>query len=52
MNEKRGIQRRRTLKSGTIRIDDKFTIDCLVRDLSKAGASRKPDWHPLGWQRK
>jgi len=38
MNEKRGIQRRRTLKAGTICIDDKSTIDCLVRDLSNAGA--------------
>ena len=39
MNEKRGTQRRRTLKTGTICIDDKSTIDCLVRDLSNAEAS-------------
>jgi hypothetical protein len=39
MKEKRGIQRRRTLKVGRICIDDKSTIDCPVRDLSNAGVS-------------
>src|SRR3974390_1333551 len=48
-NEKRGTQRRRTLKAGTICIDDKSTIDYLLRDLSNAGASleiEKRDWRP------
>jgi hypothetical protein len=38
MNEKREIQRRRALKTGTICIDNKSTIDCVVRDLSNTGA--------------
>jgi len=47
MNEKRGIQRRRALKAGTIRIDDKSTIDCVVRDLSNEGASLEIE-NPIG----
>ena len=47
MNEKREIQRRRALKAGTIRIDDKSTIDCVVRDLSNEGASLEIE-NPIG----
>jgi hypothetical protein len=47
MNEKRGIKRRRRLKAGVIRIDDKSTIDCVVRDLSNAGASLEIE-SPIG----
>jgi len=47
MNERREIQRRRTLKAGTIRIDDKSTIDCVVRDLSNKGASLEIE-SPIG----
>ena len=47
MNEKREIQRRRTLKAGTIRVDAKYTIDCLVRDLSNTGASLEIE-SPIG----
>jgi len=47
MNEKRETQRRRKLKSGVICIDDKSTIDCVVRNLSKKGASLEIE-SPIG----
>ena len=47
MNEKRGMQRHRTLKAGTICIDDKSTIDCVVRDLSNTGTSLEIE-SPIG----
>jgi len=46
MNEKRGIKRRRR-KAGVICIDDKSTIDCVVRDLSNARASLEIE-SPIG----
>ena len=47
MNEKRGIKRRRRLKAGAICIDDKCTIDCVVRNLSNKGASLEIE-SPIG----
>jgi hypothetical protein len=47
MNEKREIQRRQRLNAGVICIDDKSTIDCVVRDLSNAGAALEIE-SPIG----
>ena len=38
MEEKRKVQRHRTLKAGHIAINRAGTIDCRVRNLSEAGA--------------
>jgi hypothetical protein len=38
MNERRKIQRHRTLKGGSIRFSRAGGIDCRVRNLSPAGA--------------
>jgi PilZ domain len=38
MDEKRKIQRGRTLKAGTISLHLGGTIDCIIRNLSSTGA--------------
>ena len=38
MDEKRKVQRHRTLKAGSIAFNRAGTIDCRVRNLSPAGA--------------
>ena len=42
MDENRGAQRHRTLKKGTIALNDhRSTIECLIRNLSESGAQLK-----------
>jgi hypothetical protein len=38
MDERRKVQRRRTLKAGTITVNLDGALDCRVRNLSPAGA--------------
>jgi hypothetical protein len=38
MEEQRKTQRHRTLKTGTISFDRAAAIDCIIRNVSKAGA--------------
>jgi hypothetical protein len=38
MDERRKVQRRRTLKAGTINFNRAAGVDCRVRNLSPAGA--------------
>ena len=47
MSERRIASRQRTLKAGTIILNEGFsTIDCLVRNLSESGARLEVE-HPL-----
>ena len=47
MSERRTANRQRTLKAGTIILNEGFsTIDCLVRNLSESGARLEVD-NPL-----
>ncbi len=36
--ENRGLHRQRTLKAARVVLEDRSTIDCTVRDISKSGA--------------
>ncbi|MDO8876793.1 MAG: PilZ domain-containing protein [Pseudolabrys sp.] len=45
--ERRSAQRKRTLKSGTISFDRAAGFDCVVRNLSEAGAMLEVE-SPLG----
>lgn len=38
MDSQRGLQRRRTLKQGKVVLTDSTVLDCLIRDMSEAGA--------------
>jgi hypothetical protein len=38
MEEHRRSHRRRTLKEGKVVLSDRIVIDCLIRDISEAGA--------------
>ncbi len=37
-DEHRGVHRQRTLKGARVVLEDRSTIDCTIRDISKGGA--------------
>jgi hypothetical protein len=47
MDEKRKVQRQRTLKAGTISNSGAGSIDCVVKNLSETGASLEIE-SPIG----